>query len=137
MNLKTFNPPRYIGYRVFCKWAASDQTYFIVRKFPALNVRVILSLQDEIVKLEQELDELDEDWSREELPASIHHPDPDLIHNGTFRNDCVEERKRLLGELTTKLSNYSKTCCPIMYPYPYPHSTPRSPIGPCNATTSI
>jgi hypothetical protein len=115
--LKRDNPPRYIGYRVFCKWTASDPTYFIVRKFPALNVRVILNLQDEIVKLEQELDELDEDWSRETLPIGIHHPDPDLIHNGTFRNDEVEERKNLIKTITEKLSTYSKTRRPVFSAY--------------------
>ncbi|OCL12968.1 hypothetical protein AOQ84DRAFT_131338 [Glonium stellatum] len=114
-DLRRHNPARYLGYRVFSKWVASDQTYFIVRKFPALNVRVILSLQDEIVKLEQELNTLDEDWSRERLPGGIQHPDPDTIHNGTFRQDDVQERTELIERLTKKLKNYSRTNHPIFH----------------------
>lgn len=108
-DLRRSNPARYLGYRVFSKWVASDQTYFIIRKFPALNVRVILSLQDEIVQLEQELNDLDEDWSRENLPGGIHHPDPETIHNGTFRYDDVIERTQLINTLSKKLKCYSKT----------------------------
>jgi hypothetical protein len=100
-------PSRYLGYRVFCKWVASDQTYLIVRKFSTLNVRIILSLQDEIVKLEQELNELDEDWSRVTLPDHINHPDPDTIHNGTFRADDVRERTKLIRVLSGKIQRYS------------------------------
>jgi len=97
MNLKTFNPPGILVTASSANGRHQESDLFHRPQVSGLNVRVILSLQDEIVKLEQELDELDEDWSREELPASIHHPDPDLIHNGTFRNDCVGERKKAPG----------------------------------------
>jgi len=38
---------------------ASDSAFMVVRRFGALNTRIALSLQDEIVQLEQELDDID------------------------------------------------------------------------------
>jgi hypothetical protein len=105
---KRANRPRFEGYRVFTRWIASDQTYFLIRKFTSLNVRIILSLQDEIVELEQQLTELDEDWSRDPLPASVNYPIPNLIHNGTFRQDVATMRTQLLTSLTEKVFYYSE-----------------------------
>jgi hypothetical protein len=48
-------PWKYIGHKVFSRWIASDQTFFVMRRFGALNARVALSLQDEIVELEANL----------------------------------------------------------------------------------
>jgi hypothetical protein len=104
---KEGNRSRFEGYRVFTRWIASDQTFFMVRKFTSLNVRIILSLQDQIVQMEQDLQELDEDWSRDPLPQNITHPDPDIIHNGTFRQDDVDQRTILLDKLAQKVSFYS------------------------------
>jgi hypothetical protein len=98
-------PARYLGYRVFSKWVASDQNLLVVRKFASLNVRIILSLQDEIVKLEQDLNGIDEDSSR---PGPIDDCDPEVIHNGTFREDHVKQRTELLEILAKKLQRYSE-----------------------------
>jgi hypothetical protein len=94
------SPWKYEGYRVFSKWIASDEAFFIVRQFGSLNARVILSMQDELVQLEEELDTLDKKVSRK--------GDPDTIHNGSFRLDGYRRRKVLLtGEITDKLGRYS------------------------------
>ena len=97
------SPWKYVGYRVFAKWMASEQTFFIVRRFGALNTRVILALQDEIVELEQQLNHLDEDYSRKD--ANENH-----THNGSFRFDGFEDRRNLIQDiLPEKLAKYSRT----------------------------
>lgn len=94
-------PWKYIGYRVFSKWMASDQAFCIVRRFGDLNMRVMLALQDEIVELEDKLRVLDQRESRNWMP--------DGVENGSFRNDTCGERKILVtGDLLTKLDRYSK-----------------------------
>jgi hypothetical protein len=93
-------PWKFEGYRVFSKWIASDESFFIVRHFGALNARVILSLQDEIVELEDRLRVMDEETSRKAAPKTL--------HNGTFRLDGYQQRKELLtGQITDKLRRYS------------------------------
>lgn len=69
-------PWKYIGYKVFSRWVASDPSFFVVRRFGTLNARVALSLQDEIVQLEERLDHMDEVYSDRAT---------DDIHNGTFQ----------------------------------------------------
>lgn len=93
-------PWKYAGYRVFSKWVASEQAFFIVRRFGALNTRVILALQDEIVQLEQTLNALDESFSRKEKDTST--------NNGSFRYDPSVQRRELVQEiLPGKLLRYS------------------------------
>jgi hypothetical protein len=46
-------PWKYVGYKSYASWVASSDSFFHVRKFAALNVRVILALQDEISVLEE------------------------------------------------------------------------------------
>ena len=94
-------PGKYVGYRVFCKWIASDQAFCIVRRFGALNMRAILALQDEVVALEEQLDRMDRDHSSNEMP--------DGVENGSFRNDTCPGRLQLIQEeLIPKLQRYSK-----------------------------
>jgi len=50
---KLGKPWKYIGCKVFSRWVASDSSFFILYRFGALNTRVALSLQDEIVQLEE------------------------------------------------------------------------------------
>jgi hypothetical protein len=93
-------PWKYSGYRVFSKWLASDQSFLITRRFGALQARVLLSLQDEIVKLEEELDSMDKAYSRKAVP--------DVVDNGSFRNDPWNERQETITKLGEKLRSYSK-----------------------------
>jgi hypothetical protein len=57
-------------------------------------------MQDEIAQIEADLEELDKKnmWS------------PDLVHNGTFREEHEQERTNLLGLLATKLKAYGEFC---------------------------
>jgi hypothetical protein len=95
------NPRKYSGYRVFSRWMASDQAFFILRRFGTLNTRVLLAMQDEIVELEDQLNLLDEEASRKESPYNL--------DNGTFRDDPFGDRRELVTKiLPEKLAKYSK-----------------------------
>jgi hypothetical protein len=95
------NPRKYSGYRVFSRWMASDQAFFILRRFGTLNTRVLLAMQDEIVELEDQLNLLDEEASRKESPYNV--------DNGTIRDDPFGERRELVTKiLPEKLAKYSK-----------------------------
>jgi hypothetical protein len=100
-------PWKYIGYKVFSRWVASDPSFFVLRKFGTLNARVALSLQDEIAQLEEELDSMDKTYS---------HRDTKDAHNGTFRDDPFDgplDRQQLVRViLPEKLLRYSK-CRPM------------------------
>ena len=74
-----------------CKWAASDDDFFVLRRFGDLSARVLFRLQDRIVKLEEDLERLDNTCRK------------DALDNGTFRYDPLFERQRLLDELTARL----------------------------------
>ncbi|CZR68524.1 uncharacterized protein PAC_18423 [Phialocephala subalpina] len=93
-------PWKYIGYRVFSKWIASDQSFFIVRRFGALQARVVLSLQDEIVRMEEELDSMDKAYSRKAVPK--------VVDNGSFRNDPWSERGGHIKKICEKLKYYNE-----------------------------
>ncbi len=94
------NPRKYSGYRVFARWMASDQAFFIVRRFGTLNTRVLLAMQDEIAELEDRLNFMDEEYSRRDYTEDV--------DNGTFRDDAFGDRKRLVQEiLPEKLAKYS------------------------------
>ena len=98
-------PLKYIGYRVFSQWVATDQSFFVVRRFGALGARVALSLQDKVVMREEELEALDKESSRKD------ENDSKIINNGTFRDDIVKRRRELIeDELPDMLTKY------CMYP---------------------
>ncbi|KAI9867436.1 MAG: hypothetical protein M1813_008994 [Trichoglossum hirsutum] len=91
-------PWKYIGYHIFTQWAASDDDFFVVRRFGALNTRVILKWQDDITRLEEELETLEKENSRVGGPA---------VNNGSFRHDAVPRRRQILMECYTKLKEYN------------------------------
>lgn len=93
-------PWKYAGYRVFSRWMAADQEFFIVRRFGALNTRVILALQDEITQHEQRLDMIDMEYSRKAKDLTT--------NNGSFRFDPSNERREIIrATLPDKLLKYS------------------------------
>jgi hypothetical protein len=90
-------PWKYIGYRGYADFIASENDFYILRRFASLNARVALSLQDQISVLEEQLDELDKHCSRR---------DAEDLHNGSFR-DNREERTALVEMIYEKLTKYS------------------------------
>jgi len=91
-------PWQHIGYRIFSQWGASDDDFFVMRRFGALNTRVILKLQDDIAKLENELSVLEKENSRVGGPA---------VNNGSFRHDRIGRRGEILNDCYVKLKEYS------------------------------
>lgn len=92
-------PWKEIGYRGFSAFLASDNEFLIFRRFGSLNTRLLLYSQDKIAVLEEALEALEANHARE---GAID------IHNGSFRQEALPERKRLLEELNTEVRQYSK-----------------------------
>lgn len=91
-------PWKYIGYKGYSDFIASENDFYIVRRFASLNTRVSLALQDQVTVLEEQLDELDKQYSRR---------DAEDLHNGTFRDDR-EDRTALVEKISEKLMKYSE-----------------------------
>lgn len=97
---KEANPWKHIGYRVFSRLVASDQTFFVLRKFGTLNARVALALQDGIVELEEELNELDNYNRCSDVPEDR--------NNASLRSDLDPRRNQIIQEiLPNKLAQYN------------------------------
>jgi hypothetical protein len=92
-------PWKTIGYRGFSTFLASDNDLLIFRRFGALNARLLLFLQDEIVVLEKAL---------EQLETSHSSPNASDIHNGSFRQEALPQRTEMLQLLHTKVAQYSQ-----------------------------
>ncbi|KAE8442845.1 hypothetical protein EG329_002817 [Mollisiaceae sp. DMI_Dod_QoI] len=92
-------PEKYLGYRVFSRWTGSTEAFFIVRQFSTLNARIILSLQDEIGLLEQQLDTLENKFAR---------PGTGDYDNSSLRKDFQTDRKELLDKIRLALEKYNR-----------------------------
>lgn len=94
---------KYAGYPAFARWMASSNDFFVLRRFDALNARVLLRLQDQIAELEDKLKAVDQTCMEAEV---------DTVHSrlDSLRLDrqIQPEREELLEELTGKLEQYSK-----------------------------
>jgi hypothetical protein len=96
------HPWKYLGYRVFSRWASSEKAFLIVRQFSTLNARIILSLQDDISLLEEQLDVIERSLSRYSNDANEDH------HNGSIRRDFHVDRKIILEKIYLALEKYSE-----------------------------
>jgi hypothetical protein len=90
---------KYVGYKGFTRFISSDGNFFFIRQYRALNARAILAMQDYILELEDRLNELDENMSRE--TAS------DQVHNGSYRQESSRDRMELIWEIQRRLKDYS------------------------------
>lgn len=90
---------KYIGYRGFARYLASEDDFFILRRFDVLHSRVLLMSQDHLSQLEEELELLDTALSDRNAPD---------VDNGSVRNDN-NERAALLTRIYEKLDQYGKT----------------------------
>ena len=93
-------PWKYIGYKGYADFISSENDFYIVRRFGSLNTRIALALQDQVSVLEEQLNELDKEYSRR---------DAQDLHNGSFRDDR-EDRTTLVEVICEKLMKYSKLC---------------------------
>ncbi|KAK7994535.1 hypothetical protein PG991_016123 [Apiospora marii] len=90
-------PWKYVGYRGYSEFKSSDDDLLVFRRFSVLNTRILLSLQDKVCALEQELMETDMRYAAK---------DADDFHNGTFRED-LPDRRELLEEIANTLAQYN------------------------------
>lgn len=83
-------------------WMASDDDFFVVRRFGTIGARVMLYMQDQVVELEERLRKVDSECMEAE-PA---------MDNGTFRQDPDLRRAKIIESLSIKLERYRKnyTC---------------------------
>ena len=82
------------GYPAMCRWMASDDDFFVIRKFGEVAARVLLRMQDRIAQLEESLEEQDK-------ISEIHG-----LHSGTFRKEKNLTRDEIMDELTWRLKEY-------------------------------
>ena len=87
------------GYPAMCTFMASDDDFFVLRRFGKLGARVVLRLQNEIAQLEDDLQAEDAFCMRQENPK---------LDNGTFALDPSERRKKIMEELTWRMERYRK-----------------------------
>jgi len=92
-------PWKYTGYQSLSNFLSSDKDFFILRRFGALTARVLLKLQDCLVQLEERLDAIEQELRRKDAPDA---------HNGSFRQEAHEERRRVVDEAQRVLGEYSK-----------------------------
>ncbi|KAG8531369.1 uncharacterized protein KY384_002998 [Bacidia gigantensis] len=90
-------PWKYTGYQSLSRFLASDNDFFILRRFGTLTVRVLLRLQDQLVQLEERLAVIEHKLHRKEAPD---------VHNGTFREDTQLERTQVIDEAQGLLKEY-------------------------------
>ena len=81
---------KYIYGRSFSAFIASDSDFLMFRHFGTLNVRILLGLQHQLSRLEEDLEAL------EKTARENNAPD---IHNGSSRQDAlVCQAQRLLRD---------------------------------------
>ncbi|RYO83118.1 hypothetical protein DL762_006286 [Monosporascus cannonballus] len=91
---------KYIGYKGFSQFVSSDDDFIALRRFDRLHSRVLLTLQDHVAQLEENLDSLDNSLSGKRAED---------IDNGTVRHDQSESRRELLKRIVIALKEYAKS----------------------------
>ena len=82
-----------------CTWMASDDDFFVIRRFGKASARVILLMQHEIAQVEEAL-------YTEDAKCLDEKGD-----NGTFHGDPRQKRRFLIEDLARRLERY-RECLP-------------------------
>ncbi|KAF9699563.1 hypothetical protein EKO04_002654 [Ascochyta lentis] len=95
---------KYEGYKALSQWMASDDDFFIVRRFGAVNAHVILWMQHQISQKENALAELHEQMETSDKANGVEG------RNDSFEWDKVNltERHNLMRDLAALLLHYNK-----------------------------
>jgi len=90
---------KYEGYKEFGKWMASDDDFFVFRRFESLNATTIAYLQYRISELERNLEEIHTANEQQEKRK-----------NSSFKWDeqYQQDRFQIMNELSRLLLHYSK-----------------------------
>jgi hypothetical protein len=81
------------GYPRFSALIAAEKSFHLCRRFSNLRARLLLIKQDELSKLEKDLEEIDQEESR-------------VLFLGSIRSDCNEDRKKVLSKIGPALKEY-------------------------------
>ena len=93
-------PWKYTGYRSFSTFIATDNDFLIFRRFGTLSARVLLSLQDQLSCVEEELEACEKRLRGRYVPDT---------HNGSFRQDSQKDRQDLVCRAQRLLREYSQS----------------------------
>ena len=93
-------PWRYIGYRGFSNYIASDNDFSVFRRFTVTSTRVLLYMQDNITALEEDLSKLDNECMQRQDPE---------MDSGTFRHEPCVQRAETIHALAKALLEYSRS----------------------------
>ncbi|OCL03583.1 hypothetical protein AOQ84DRAFT_368254 [Glonium stellatum] len=89
LQLEDFRP----GYPRFTALLSEDSSFYIFRRFSRARLRLLLLKQDEVCRIEEELDKIDEE-------------EPHQIFLGCSREDRNKERQEKLDELTKAVAEF-------------------------------
>ena len=88
------------GYGDFSEWMASSNDFFIIRRFGALNARILLFMQYRITCLENDLKHIDVEVENSPNPAA---------RNNSLKHDHGSIREEIIEQLIPLLKEYSKS----------------------------
>jgi hypothetical protein len=99
-----------VGYPGLARWMGQSEDFLLVRRFDALNARVLLTLQDEISQHEERLNFIDQYYMNFPVMDKSKRSPTDILQsqNGTIRKDQDPERRQILETLKWKLKEYSE-----------------------------
>jgi hypothetical protein len=100
---KQSRPWKYLGCEEYSSFIASDDDFFVIRRFSTLTARVILALQDQLSQIEEQL---------ESLERQLKIPEAGLVHNGSFQEEMHSSRTELVLKANLKLREYSLSPLP-------------------------
>lgn len=85
------------GYPELTRWMASSNDFLVLRRFSRVGARVTLKLQDELVRMEDQLRQMDDFASNQPEGCG---------GSGSYRLDEGSPRDRLLEEMASRLREY-------------------------------
>jgi hypothetical protein len=91
-------PWKYIGYKGYSSFLASENDFLVFRRFSTASARIALRLQDRVAVLEENLSTCDRELGMKEAED---------VHNGSFRQE-KDERERILEKMQNGLLECSK-----------------------------
>lgn len=97
---------KYEGYKALSEWMASDDDFFVVRRFGTVNAHVILWMQHQIVSKETQLAELHQQMEKKPGTSAEVEGQNDSFN---WDIDYLPERHNLMRELSALLLHYSQS----------------------------
>lgn len=85
---------------------ASDNDFFVIRRFGTIHAQVILAMQDRISEEEELLEALDKTYSTSESED---------VNNGSFREEPIQNRIEILSQLKPMLLEYGNIKLRVVY----------------------